>query len=352
MSDRALHFVVPGDIDTKTGGYGYDRHVIAGLRARGWSVDLVSLPGDYPLPTLSEQQFASDAFAALPDGARVIVDGLAFGVLPDVAAREHQRLKLVALVHHPLGLESGLDGLVSQLLLATEREALAHVRGVIVTSPRTVGAVEELGVPASRIAVVEPGTDRAAVAHGSGGGVPHLLCVASLTVRKGHDTLLDALEQVLHLDWRLTCVGGFDRDSAYASWLGERIASGPLSTRVTLAGELAGPPLDAAYDSADLFVLPTRYEGYGMVVAEALARGIPVLSTPTGAIPELVGESAGLLVPPDDAPALAGALERLLTTPSALAAVREGAGRVRASLPTWPDACARMEDALQRFTGQ
>lgn len=351
MPHRSLYVVVPGDIETKTGGYGYDRAMIAGLAARGWNVAVVSLPGEYPFPTVSEQDTAASLFASIPDGSLVLVDGLALGVLPDIAAQEHSRLRLVGLVHHPLGLETGLDGLVAQLLVATEEAALRHVRGVVVTSPRTVDPVVELGVSPDRIAVVEPGTQPAPLAWGSRGGTPHLLCVASITPRKGHDILLAALERLAHLEWRLTCVGGFDRNSDYAARLRARVDSGPLASRVHLAGELAGPPLDAAYDAADLFVLATRYEGFGMVVAEALARGIPVVSTHTGAIPELVGESAGVLVPADDAAALAQALEHLLTEPQTLNALREGAARVRATLPTWDDAALGMEEALVRFTG-
>lgn len=351
MSDRSLHIVVPGDIETKTGGYGYDRAVIAGLAARGWDVRVTSLPGDYPFPTVSEQDTAASLFASIPDGSRVLVDGLALGALPDIAAQEHSRLRLVGLVHHPLGLETGLDGLVAQLLIAAEEEALRHVRGVVVTSSRTVDAVVELGVAPDRVAVVEPGTRPAPLAWGSRGGTLHLLCVASITPRKGHDTLLDALERLVHLEWRLTCIGGFDRNSDYAARVRARVDAGPLASRVYLAGELAGPPLDAAYDEADLFVLPTRYEGYGMVVAEALARGIPVVSTHTGAIPALVGDSAGVLVPADDATALAEALECLIREPQALNALREGAARVRATLPTWDDASLAMEVALARFTG-
>ncbi|MGE3956960.1 MAG: glycosyltransferase family 4 protein [Vicinamibacterales bacterium] len=348
MADRSLTFVIPGDLRTRTGGYGYDREIIAGLRTAGWAVEVVSLPGEYPFPTLDEQEKAAAAFSALPDGARVLVDGLAFGVLPDVAARERERLSLIALVHHPLGLETGLDPFVSQLLLAAERDALACARAVIVTSRRTVEAVVDLGVPAPSIAVVEPGTAPAAIAAGSGGGPLHLLCVASITPRKGHLTLLEALEQVCHHEWRLTCVGSLDRDAAYGRGVAQRLASRPLAGRVTLAGELAGAPLDALYDTADLFVLPTHYEGYGMVVAEALARALPVVSTPTGAIADLVGDAAGVLVAPGDATALAAALDRLLSDTGELERLRRGAERVRQSLPTWADASARMGDALLR----
>jgi glycosyltransferase involved in cell wall biosynthesis len=349
MSARTLHFVVPGDIETKTGGYGYDRQIIAGLRRRGWVVHVVSLPGNYPSPSGDERAAASRSLAAIPDASCVLVDGLAYGVLPDEAAREQARLRLVALVHHPLGLESGIDQAASERLLRSERAALSAAVGVVVTSPRTVGAVEVLGVRTDRIVVVEPGTEPMPAATGSGSGPLRMLCVASLVPRKGHDTLLDALERLAHLPWHLTCAGSADRDPAHASALARRCETGPLRGRVTLTGELAGTALDTAYDTADLFVLPTHYEGYGMVVAEALARGIPVVSTATGAIPELVGDAAGVLVPAADAASLARVLERLLTDRASVLRMREGAMRARASLPTWDVATLRMEEALGRL---
>ncbi|HUR33353.1 MAG TPA: glycosyltransferase family 4 protein, partial [Vicinamibacterales bacterium] len=186
-------------------------------------------------------------------------------------------------------------------------------------------------------------------ATGHGDGTLRLLCVASLVPRKGHDTLFTALEGLASLDWQLTCVGRLDRDAAYAAELARRAATGPLAGRVTMAGELSGDALDAAYAAADLFVLPTHYEGYGMVVAEALARGIPVVSTPTGAIPELVRDRAGVLVPPGNAAALGAALAPLISDRTRLGALRDGAMQARAALPTWDEACARMEEALLRF---
>ncbi|MEQ1726885.1 MAG: glycosyltransferase family 4 protein [Vicinamibacterales bacterium] len=348
MTDRVLHVVIPGDLDTKTGGYGYDRQIIQGLRTRGWTVRLTSLPGDYPMPAAADRATALAALAAIPDGALVLVDGLALGALPVETARERARLHLVALVHHPLGLETGFDAATSRLLLESERRALESVRGVVVTSRRTTAAVESLGVPLGCVAVVEPGTDAAPEARGSDTGARHLLCVASLTPRKGHDTLFDALDGMLDLDWHLTCVGSAARDSAHASRLAVRASTPPLGERVTLAGELSGASLAAAYDAADLFVLPTHYEGYGMVVAEALARALPVVSTATGAVPELVGADAGLLVPPGDAVALRTVLRTVMTDPAEFARLRAGARAARSTLPSWDGACARMEAALMR----
>ena len=350
VPDR-LYFVVPGDIETRTGGYGYDREILAGLRARGWQVALVSLTGTYPSPTELDRATAAAALAALPDGALVLVDGLAFGALPAEVGYERTRLRLIALVHHPLGLETGISEDDSKRLLASEEKALTAAVGVVVTSPRTVGAVQDLGFPGDRIVVVEPGTESAEPAKGSGGGPLHLLCVASVVPRKGYDTLLDALASLMHLDWTLTIVGSLDREAAYASEIAARCGAAPFNQRVTLAGELAGAALESQYVAADLFVLPTHYEGYGMVIAEAVARAIPVVSTKTGAIESLVGDSAGVLVPPGDAASLSHALETLLTDRARLGQLRQGALARRGTLQTWAAAAASMEQALRRFAG-
>lgn len=346
MPERSLRLLVPGDLESRTGGYGYDREIVAGLRRRGWHVSVVTLAGGYPEPTAAECFAAEQALAAIPDEAIVLADGLAFGALPFQAARERSRLRFVALVHHPLTLETGLDPSVAARLRVQEREALASARGVVVTSRRTVAAVEEFGVPRDRIAVVEPGTDVALEARGSESRTLELLCVASLTPRKGHATLLAALAALGDLPWRLTCVGSGDRDPDTTAELRRLCAFEPLHDRVRFVGELGGGELEDAYDRADLFVLPTLYEGYGMAVAEALARAIPVLSTPTGAIEDLVGDEAGLLVPAGNVTALTAALRQLMSDPHRLGALRAGARLRRGLLPTWDAASAAMEAAI------
>lgn len=346
---RDLHLVVPGDLETRTGGYEYDRRIVTGLRGRGWVVRAVSLPGTYPAPTEEERAAARATLRTIPDAALVLVDGLAFGALPSEAHEERQRLRLVALVHHPLAAETGLSARDATMLIESERQALQAARGVVVTSPRTVAAVESFGIDRARIAVVEPGTGEAPPAAGSGGPGLQLLCVASVVPRKGHDTLIEALASLTSLPWHLTCVGSLDRDRTWTARLRQQVAARRLDERVTFAGELDGAALDAAYHSADLFVLPTRYEGYGMAVAEALARGIPVMSTDTGAIVELVGDRAGVLVPPDNVDSLAGELKRLLTDAGDFARLKRGALAARSKRSTWESAAARMEEALTRL---
>ncbi len=343
-----LFFLVPGSLETRTGGYIYDRRMVAELRRLGWIVTVHELDDTFPHPTPSAREHAARVMAAIPDDGVVMVDGLAYGAMPDEAAREAQRLRLVALVHHPLAAETGLPPDVAARLEVSETHALAHATGVIVTSRRTASALEQYGVGPEGIAVVEPGTDRASVAQGSDGTVPQLLCVATLTRRKGHSTLFQALATLRDVPWRLTCVGSLDRDPQMVERLRLELRANDLENCVWLAGEADAHRMAEHYNSADVFVLPTEYEGYGMAIAEAIARGLPVISTPTGAIADIVTNGAGLLVPAGDAPALAHALRRILTEPGLRSQLAAAAVLVRDRLPSWNVAALRMAAALDR----
>ena len=336
-----LHFVLPGDPDTPTGGYIYDKHIIAGLRAAGWTVERHLLGVGFPNPNPAETAAAESLLAALPEGAAVVLDGLCLGVLPDTAERQRERLRLIGLVHHPLAEETGLDESHRHAMFASERAALAACRRIIVTSPFTVEALRPYGVAAVRIGVAPPGTERASLAGGSGGPGLSLICAASLTPRKGHDVLLQALARLKDRDWHLTLAGSPDLDGAWAAKIRAMIDNSGLAERVTLAGVLSGAALERFYNAGDVFVLASRYEGYGMVLAEALAHGLPIVTTTGGAIPYTVPGDAGLLAPPDDIPAFAAALSRVLDEPETRSGLAAGARRARASLPDWTQAAAR-----------
>jgi glycosyltransferase involved in cell wall biosynthesis len=343
--------VVPGAIDTRTGGYGYDREIVAGLERRGWTVRVHEIPGAFPFPSAESRAAAAATLAAIADGSPVIVDGLALGPLPDEAAREASRLRLIALVHHPLADETGLPSSARAHLEDSERRALQAARHVVVTSHRTALALDRFGVAPASITVIEPGTDPAPQARGSSGAIVELLCVATVVPRKGHDVLVRALATMPGASWHLTCVGGLDRDGAWAASIRAQVTAAGLDRQVTFAGELDREPLDARYDAADVFVLPTWYEGYGMAVAEALARGLPVVSTATGAIADLVGEDAGILVSPGDAGALSRALGAVISDRALRERLAEGARRARTRLPSWDDAAERMARTIEGVDG-
>lgn len=352
MSVRTLVFVVPGDLASLTGGYGYDRRIIAGLQATGWTVDVVSLGTGFPFPDAGTREHAAQRVAAIPDGSLVAVDGLAFGAMPELADRHARRLRWVALVHHPLALETGLTAEQRLTLLDSERRALASARGVIVTSSTTARELARVGVPGASLRVVNPGTDPAPLATGSGTDEAtlglSLLCVATLIPRKGHAVLIEALQGLQERRWILHCVGGA-RDADTAKALRAAIDAHRLGARVHLHGEVPSGRLQVLYDRADAVVLPSLYEGYGMVLAEAMARGLPVVSTTAGAIAATVPSGAGILVPPGDALALRAALADLLDDRDRRARLAAGARAARTTLPTWPQAVARFAAALIAF---
>ncbi len=350
MGERSLEFVVPGDLETATGGYGYDRRIIAGLRALGWRVTVHTLDASFPFPTAAAIDHARTVFDGIRAASLTLIDGLALGAMPEVVGPHGQRLRLVALVHHPLAAESGLLPDVARRLERSERLALQSVRHVVVTSAVTAEAVARYEVDRARISVVQPGTDEAPLARVSAAGIVNILCVATVIPRKGHDVLIDSLISLASLQWRLTCVGSLTRSPVMVDRLRQKLRDAALTERVTLAGEMSEGELAACFQSADLFVLATRHEGYGMAVAEALAHGLPVVSTRTGAIPEIAGEGAGLLVPPDDVDAFREALAHVLRDPVFLGSLREGARRVRDNLPRWPESCSRMSQVLESVT--
>ena len=342
-------FLVPGDLHTRTGGYTYDRHIIEGLRARQWTVDVLPLGEGYPAPDAAALARAARVVEGLPDEALAVVDGLAFGVLPELARRHAQRLNWVALVHHPLALETGLDAARRQALADSERRALVHARGVIVTSHATARALADFEVEASRIVVVEPGTEPAPLASGSGGDALSLLCVATLTPRKGHALLVEALAGLKDRRWVLHCAGSLTMDAACAGALARAIDAHGLRERVLLHGEQDETGLRALYAKADAFVLPSFHEGYGMALAEALAHGLPVISTRAGAIPDTVPDTAGMLVTPGDVVELRAALQRLMDDAAWRAQLGAGARAARGRLPSWAQSSARFASALAGF---
>ena len=348
---RRLVFVVPGDLSSVSGGYGYDRQMITGLRAAGREVDIVALDAGFPWPGAAALAHAAQQLAAIPDDAQVVVDGLAFGALPGLAEQHAARLRWVALVHHPLALETGLTAQQSRALFDSERRALATARSVIVTSAATARELTRYGVAGGRVHVVTPGTDPAPLAVGSGGDLVRpglaLLCVATLIPRKGHAVLIEALRGLQDRAWTLHCVGSTTRDADTTSALRSAIAEHGLASRVRLHGEVSAAVLQSMYAQADVFVLPSTFEGYGMALAEALAHGLPVISTTAGAIPETVPGQAGVLVPPGDAAGLRAALAMLLDEPVVRARLAAGARATRADLPTWPQAHARFATALE-----
>ena len=342
-------FAIPGDLDTPTGGYIYDKRIIAELRALGWRPEVLNLGDGFPKPNALTLAAAKAHLTDVPKGRPIVIDGLAFGVLPEAAEALCETHPLIGLVHHPLALETGVTPGQAVALRGSERAALACTRGVIVTSPATARTLAaDYGVGAERITVAPPGTDRPKVVRRNSADVPHLLAVGAVVPRKGYDVLTEALSGLLDLPWRLTIVGDCSRDPPTAARLRAEIERHRLGPRVTIEDAIPAERLAALYAASDLFVLPSRYEGFGMAYAEAIAYGLPVIGTTAGAIPDTVPAAAGVLIPPDDVAALAAALRRLIEQPEEREKLAAGARAAAGTLPTWRGSAELFAQAIAR----
>lgn len=346
---KAVAFAVPGDLSTPTGGYTYDRRIIAELAAFGWQVEVLDIGEGFPHPAPQVRAAAGAQLMALPEGRPIVIDGLAYGVMPEEAAALCEHHPLVALVHHPLALETGLLDDESVALRDSERAALACARHVVATSvatARLLGAA--YGVPAERLTVVRPGTDRAVHAPARGGDVLTMLAVGAIVPRKGYDLLVEALATLKDRPWRMVIVGDPARSPETTSRLVETVARLGLAERIEIVGPVTAERLAGLYASADLFVLPSRFEGYGMAYTEAIAHGVPVVGTNVGAIPDTVPPGAGILLPPDNVAVLAATLQRLIDDPSERAQLAAGARA--ASFPTWHESARLFAGVLDGLT--
>ena len=344
---RRIAFAVPGDLSTPTGGYTYDRRIIGELRRLGFGVDVIDLGEGFPRPNAETRAAALAKLAAVPRGSAIVVDGLALGVLPEIAALR-ARNPLIGLVHHPLALETGLAAEEAVRFRASERAALASMRAIIVTSPTVARVlVADYGVSPDVLSVAPPGSERVRCAHGGGGGMVALLSVGIIVPRKGYDLLVAALATLGDLPWRLTIVGDRRRDAQASARLDADVLRHGLTARVAIEGAVSAERLAELYSAADVFVLASRYEGYGMAFAQAIAYGVPVIGTTAGAIPETVPAGAGLLVPPDDVRALAAALRLLISDAGERARLARNARAAANLLPTWAAAAAVFVRAIE-----
>lgn len=349
----SFHFVVPGPIDRRTGGSIYDYRIAQELPSHGWIPELVELDGIYPLPDATAEEACAKAVDALPQGARILVDGLAAPAMvshlcsrPDVS--------LVLLCHHPVVLEPGWTSAEKAALQAQESAAFAQAQLVIAPSKQTLDDAAAEKYRLAEYMVIAPGSDAIdpPPPTRTGRGDPgRLLCVASLIPRKGHDNLLEALTLLADIPLVLTCVGSPMSDPKWSEKLRNSAESDLAAGRVIFAGEVGAEELRDHYGTADLFVLPSRHEGFGMVLSEALRWGLPLVTTDAGAIREAAPSAATTFVPVDDPPALANALRELLENQDAYTRAAAAASSAGRALPDWTSAGRLFAQALSGVWG-
>jgi glycosyltransferase involved in cell wall biosynthesis len=347
MPPHPAAFAIPGDMHQKTGGYIYEKSLLLALRAAGRDVAHIQLPATFPDPGAADMAQTVATLAALPADQPLILDGLVYGAI-DTAGLATVCAPLIAMIHHPLGLETGLPAARANALLAREAANLALAAHVVVPSPHTKRIlVADFGVNADRISIALPGFAPADPVRAPT-TPPLILSVGLLAARKGHDVLIAALAAVADLPWQAQIVGSV-HDAGVARDLSAQIMRLSLQDRITLRGRISDDALTGLYQQASLFALATRYEGYGIVFGEALLHGLPIVTCAAGAVPETVPQGAGILVPVDDATALATAMRRVLTDEGLRAAMAQASTLAGQALPRWADTAAIMGTVIDRL---
>jgi glycosyltransferase involved in cell wall biosynthesis len=330
-------FAIPGDLDLPTGGYAYDRRVLALLPKFGVGALPLQLPASFPDPTTADLEETARRLAAIAPHTIILADGLAYGAMP-AAVIGRARAPIVALVHHPLCLETGLAPTRQAELRLLETAALALARKIVVTSPLTARTlIADFAVSADKITVAAPGTDPAPRAARSGQGPTQLLSVGAIVPRKACDLLVRALAPLFDRDWQLTIAGPIDRSPQALADVHAAIGNTDLGQRIRLVGPVDGKRLGSLYAAADAFVMASLYEGYGMVLAEAMAHGLPIVCTTGGAAAETVPEGAAIKVPPGDERALSLAIARVLDHRDLRQSLARAAWLAGQKLPRWED---------------
>jgi glycosyltransferase involved in cell wall biosynthesis len=359
-----VHLVVPDSFDDParpSGGNTYDRRVCTGLEALGWSVRVHALPGSWPHPSTANLAALAGVLGALPQDALVLVDGLVASCSADLVVPVATRLRVAVLVHLPLG-HAGARGATGRGAVGSrcspamvESAVLGSAAAVLTTSRWTRDwLVDHYDLTPERLHVALPGADRAPAATGTRTGAA-LLCVAAVVPAKGHVELLDALASVDDLSWRLVCAGALDLDPDHAARLRRQCLDLGIADRVTFTGPLADHELEREYAAADLVVLASRIETYGLVVTEALARALPVIALSVGGVPEAMGSTTdgplpGLLVPATGAE-LGHALRCWLRDACLRESLEAAARRRRATLAQWSETAQYVSEVLAGIVG-
>jgi glycosyltransferase involved in cell wall biosynthesis len=346
---RTVYVVLPDGVDDPlrpSGGNTYDRHLCHELSSQGWIVHECAVGGFWGLPDAASFAALERTLGQIPDDAVVLLDGLIASTAPGVLTPQASRLRLIVLIHMPLGHRPADDAARWR-----EGEVLTVATATVTTSAWARRRLLELyDLPAHRVRVAEPGATAVELVPGTEAGEA-LLCVGAVSFEKGHDVLLEALESIAALSWHCTCVGSLDRDPPFVAGLRRRALDHGSGERVSFSGPRTGADLDRSYASADLLVLASRAETYGMVVTEALARGLPVVAAEVGGVGEALGEGEsgvrpGVLVAPGDPVALASALSAWLGDAELRTRLRRAAAQRRESLPRWASSAAVVAGVL------
>lgn len=344
----AVTWFVPGNYPPTTGAIVFDTKLGAELAASGRDVSFVPIGGQHPWPDdQARESAASSLAAARAAGGRLVIDGFCLYAFADLAA-ELQAAGAIGMIHHPMSFEPNLSNAQRHFYATAEVRLLPLLARIAVPSDAVASQIASLpGIDAGGLIVITPGLPDAPRSKGSAGAGCHLLGIASLIPRKGFDTVLKALQPLQDLDWKLTICGDQTIDPAHSAMLHALSETPGLAGRVTFTGPCAPAEFEALWQSADIFVSGSSYEGYGMAVAEAVRRGLPLAVTKGAAAPAVIPEGASVIVEPGDAVQLSKGLRRLIFDPAVRRILGDAAWEAGRALPSWTAQAKRFACLLE-----
>lgn len=343
-----IAWVLYGSLEQRTGGTIYDAEVVAGLRAAGDHVEVVSL----------EEGTSGDALADRLRRAAcevVVGDELCFrelGPAFEALGRDEGAPMRVLLVHHLTAWETELPADIRSSMLALERRAVDASDRIITTSRTTRERLVADCAPKAALEVVLPGADRLARAPRIGHDETRFVFVGSIVPRKRVLELVRAFgEQSAHSASHMLLVGSLARDVAYVSEVRSAIAELGIGNRVFTSGEVDEAGVSRALAEADVLVMPSSLEGYGIAATEAIDAGVPVIAARAQGLEEALSPCPDAVLFADDEAALATALARFADDASLRASMTAAARAASTRMPTWAGCAEQLRAALGRTLG-
>jgi len=343
-----IGFVIYGSLDTVSGGYLYDRKLVEYLRTEGDTVEIISLPWrNYAAHLTDNLHFR------LPSNLDILVqDELNHPSLIGANAGKHP-YPVVSLVHH-LRCSELRSKWQNDFYRIIENKYLQSVDGFIFNSKTTKGVVTELIGGSKPSVVAYPPTDRFderiilqdQIRKRAKGDELRILFLGNVIYRKGLHTLLQAVKS-LNLKVNVDVVGGSNSEPRYAYEMERYVLTHGLTSMVKFHGAFGSEPLIKMYEQAHVMVVPSSYEGFGIVYLEGMGFGLPAIGTTAGAASEIISDGVdGYLIEPDDAASLAEILHKLATDRDHLVKLSKNALKRFQSQPKWDETAKGIREFL------
>ncbi len=345
-----IGLIIYGSLDTLSGGYLYDRKLVEYLRSQGDSVEIIALPWrNYAAHLTDNLTFK------LPANLDILIqDELNHSSLIAANQRRHP-YPVVSLVHHLRCSELRPDW-QNAFYRIIEKKYLNSVDGFIFNSRTTQGVVNSLIEKPKPGIIAYPPTDRFGtqlsedeISERAQKGDLHILFLGNVMYRKGLHTLLDAIKE-LPMKVKLDVIGSLTTEPSYTKLMKEVIEKNDLSSFVFLHGPLDKEPLIEKFEQAHILVVPSSYEGFGIVYLEGMGFGLPAVGTTAGAAGEVIEhKKTGYLIEPDDSKSLAKYLRSLAEDRGLLTRLSLQARERYLRQPSWGETAKNIREFLYRI---